>query len=342
MKMKLFLACIATAITACSGVSASDGYKITIPLSEDEEDATLFLVDYDNGNKIDSVTVTNAQAVFKGSVEKPVMARLTIEGQRMGSFILENADITLERNKRVQSPLNDKMNDIEKELEQLVTKYRAAADAGNEADADKIKEQYNRLIAKNIKENINNPISYVLFLNEAYGYSLPELKEALKKYPELSNYVRVKKLLQAGENKARTQPGSKFVDFAVTNDTITQKLSDYVGKGKYVLVDFWASWCGPCIRETQVLKDLLNQYGDDGLEVLGVAVWDDPDDTRNAIKQYGLPWPQIINAQTIPTDLYGISAIPCIMLIGPDGTILSRDKQDEELRAAVAKALAKK
>ncbi len=108
-----------------------------------------------------------------------------------------------------------------------------------------------------------------------------------------------------------------------------------MGKGKPVLVDFWASWCGPCIRETAVLKELLAEYGDKGLEVLGVAVWDKPEDTLAAIEQHQLPWQQIINAQTIPTDLYGIAGIPCIMLIAPDGTIVSRDLQDNALRQSV-------
>ena len=88
-----------------------------------------------------------------------------------------------------------------------------------------------------------------------------------------------------------------------------------------------------------MLKELYQKYKDKGLDVLGVAVWDKPEDTRAAISRHGLTWPCIIDAGTIPTDLYGISGIPCIMLIGPDGTILSRDKQDDELRADVARYL---
>ncbi len=115
-----------------------------------------------------------------------------------------------------------------------------------------------------------------------------------------------------------------------------------MGRGRYTLVDFWASWCGPCIRETKTIKELYSKYGPEGtnqLDVLGVAVWDEPENTLRAIEQHQLPWEQILNTQNVATDIYGIPAIPCIILFGPDGTILSRDKQDAELKADVAAAL---
>jgi thiol-disulfide isomerase/thioredoxin len=177
------------------------------------------------------------------------------------------------------------------------------------------------------------------FMDMAYEYDMPTLQAALKKYPAMKKYTRVNKLLESLKNKELTQPGHKFIDFTITNDTIQQSLSDYVGKGRYTLVDFWASWCGPCIRETKVLKKIREEFEGQNLDILGVAVWDEPQNTEAAIKRHQLPWPQIINAQSIPTDLYGIPAIPCIILFGPDGTILSRDKQGDELIQSVRDAL---
>ena len=139
-----------------------------------------------------------------------------------------------------------------------------------------------------------------------------------------------------------TQPPQPVVapDFTVYDGAGNAvKLSDF--RGKPVVINFWASWCGPCIRETKVLKEIYEEYGPKGLDVLGVAVWDEPANTLKAIEQHQLPWPQIINAQTIPTDLYGIAGIPCIILFDPEGNIVSRDKQDDDLRADVAAAMAK-
>lgn len=225
---------------------------------------------------------------------------------------------------------------IQQHIGELGAKYQAAPqDSTGDAERERIMAAYDSYCDSVFKANVDNPIGYTLFMDKAYNMTLPELEAALVEYPSLKTYTRVNKLIAAAKNKAATSPGSKFVDFAITNDSITQRLSDYVGKGKPVLVDFWASWCGPCIRETKVIKEILEEYGPKGLEVLGVAVWDEPQNTLRAIEHHKLPWQQIINAQTVPTDLYGISGIPCILLIAPDGTILSRDKQDEELRADV-------
>ncbi|MBQ5410655.1 MAG: TlpA family protein disulfide reductase, partial [Bacteroidales bacterium] len=116
-----------------------------------------------------------------------------------------------------------------------------------------------------------------------------------------------------------------------------QKFSDYVGNGKYVLVDFWASWCGPCKEEIPNIKKVYNKYNGEDFDVLSVAVWDKATASISAANALGITWKQIIDAQRIPTDIYGIQGIPHIMLIGPDGTILKRDLRGADIEAEVAK-----
>ena len=130
--------------------------------------------------------------------------------------------------------------------------------------------------------------------------------------------------------------GEKFVDFAVEYEGKTIHLSDYVGRGKYVLVDFWGAWCGPCRREIPQIIAVYEKYKDKGLEVVGIAVWDKPEESLRAIKEDGVPYPQILNTQNIATKAYNLHGAPHIILFAPDGTIISRglkaDMLDELLQ----------
>jgi len=133
-----------------------------------------------------------------------------------------------------------------------------------------------------------------------------------------------------------------FLDFTVPNggeDRSDVKFSDYIGKGKYVLVDFWASWCGPCQREIPIIKDVYEQYAGEDFDVLSVAVWDKRKDTEKAAAEHGIVWSQIYDAQSIPTELYGIKGIPEIMLFGPDGKLLEKGLRGSKIEQTVFKYL---
>lgn len=331
-------------LVSCTNARATGNYTLTVPLTADENDFMAYMVDYDSGERIDSVMVTNATALFTGQVDTPKIVRLFIENDRVGSLILEPGDITFDAvtKEAKGSALNEKMNEVNSSLAAIYAEYQKLnpADSTAAVKAKELQDKYMKTYQDAIDENASNPIGYYMFIDEAMSMDEDELNAALKKYPQFASSKKVEGLKQAMVLKKETSPGHKFKDFEVVQPDGTKKrLSDYVGKGKWTLVDFWASWCGPCIRETAVIKELLKEYGPKGLEVLGVAVWDEPANTLAAIEKYQLPWPQIINAQTIPTDLYGIKGIPCIILIDPEGNIVSRDKQDNELRQDVAKAL---
>ena len=145
----------------------------------------------------------------------------------------------------------------------------------------------------------------------------------------------------AKEAEAKSAAGQKFIDFECEYDGKVQKLSDYVGKGQYVLVDFWASWCGPCKAEIPNLIKVYNAYKSDRFNVIGVATWDKPKDTLKAMEQLGIPYPQILNAQEAGSKAYGIQGIPQIILFGPDGTILKRDLRGDDIEKTVKEYLGK-
>lgn len=335
-KISLSLLALLAVVSAFAGK-----YRINLILPEDYDGAVAYLVNFDTSENMDSVTVEDSKAVFEGVIDEPIVARLIIDGKRTGQFILEDGEITFNPvEKSIQGgKLNELNNALSQEIQELTKSYN---NAETEQEQKKIYSEYEAIVDKYFKDNLDNPIGYMLFMDKAYEMPYSELTAFVDKNPYFKKFTRVNNLLESARRKQETGEGGKFADFEIEYEGMKHRLSDVVGKGDYVLVDFWASWCGPCILQTAVLKDIYNKYKDDGrLKILGVAVWDEPENTKNAIEKHQLPWECWLNGQSIPTDIYGISGIPCIILFGPDGTILSRDKQSDELKAAVDAALAK-
>lgn len=348
MKTTLFFAASALFISSACGQNTQqlpNNYSLTVNLSADDDGETMYITSYDNGNKIDSAIVENGIAQFNGYIDEPIYVRLIMDGRRNGDLILEQVATTYtpaQRDLQSDGALNKQMQTLNEKVIKLSNELRNlpndnAADSSRQA----IYDQYETLMNEALSSNSTNALGYSLLLSKIQGMDLKELDATLAKFPKFKDSQRIASQREKLLVKEETSVGKKYKDFEITNGSKTQRLSDYVGNGHYTLVDFWASWCNPCIRETKVIKELYNKYNGKGLEFLGVAVWDKPEDTAKAIETHQLPWQQIKNAQTIPTDIYGIQGIPCIILIDPDGYIVSRDKQDQELIDDVEAAMNK-
>ena len=317
--------------------SCSKGYKVTVTFPDDSANGeTAFLTNYDTGDTLLSATVENNACTFEGNADKGFFARLLVGGNRYG-FIVEPGDVKLNIAEGTAiSPLNDKMAAWSKEMQAI-----AEDSTLTEAESD---ARYAEELFKFYQGNKDNAIGPWAFCNYLMYKDFTEadidamLKEAPAEYAQLK---RVAKAKNAARQLAVTAVGQKFADFEVpAADGSMQKLSDYVGKGKVTLVDFWASWCGPCRAEIPKLQALKAKYGDK-FDVLGVAVWDNPDDTRKAMEQMEITWPVIIGTEQLnqPTDLYGIKGIPHIIIFGPDGTILSRGLTGDALANKLVEVL---
>ena len=251
------------------------------------------------------------------------------------------------------SALNKAYKDFSEKTDELFDEYREKASALPEEAEAEAEKMYEETMAKvkdlsmdAIKNNPDNFIARAGLMNVIYDLSLDELKDILGKSAFLANDEAISSIVSGKEAEVATAEGKPFVDFSGKSpEGADVKLSDYVGKGKWVLTDFWASWCGPCMGEIPNIKKVYDAFEGKDFMVLGVAVWDG-DNTASAerMKEKEMKWTQIfVGEDKTPTDKYGILGIPTMILFAPDGTIYKRGEvlRGESMYTTVAEALGK-
>ena len=307
-------------------------------------------------------------AVVNGRFEVEIPKCLTTTtdfriGDAVVNFISDGSTITIDPEARTAVSSDGKgphslYMDFADRWDDYQTKM---AGFGNDREAgDKYRDEnlgalmdYTKEVARNNPDNFVglSALEMLYFSSLEKGVELdPEemlalvngLSDEMKTAPMSS--VMFTELSDIYNNLVNTVEGKPFVDFTVVQDpenpeTSTVRFSDYIGQGKYMLVDFWASWCGPCRAEMPNLVNVYNTYHGDDFDMLSVAVMDNVESSVQAAKELGIVWNQIVNAQQIPSGAYGFNAIPLIMLFGPDGTILKRDIRGEQIGEAVKEAL---
>ena len=355
MKILSILALSAMALTA-----TAQSYTVTGKIDAKYDGKMLYLAE--QNVFVDSVVVANGAFEFKRNVDDQTFAKVQIPGnRRVRADILAAPGAVISVDMTVNpfsitdnGGLNDKLGAINAEVAKAgqavnakIQQLQAEGKSGEEiqaavsADIDAVYAIYRNAI----EDNMDNAVgAYILGMVAGDFYpTLGELDTMIGKVKYASKNPVV---MMARENLLKseaTQAGKMFIDFAgFTVDGKPVRLSDYVGKGKYVLVDFWASWCGPCKAEIPNLVALQNKFGGDKFTVIGVNVWDEEDKFKASLAAEGINYPQIYiprDNKDDATALYGIRGIPQIILFGPDGIIVQRDLRGDAMKKLMEEKL---
>ena len=366
MKRLFFIMLSAVLLVSCGG---SDSYKIkgTIMGLEDGTVVTLSSLFNNDLLPLDSATVKNGKFTMKGKTDTCEVAVITFDFEEQLSgfqFFLESGDILIDFDvaNGTQSITGTKNNDafqnfydmtevLNDQVMELDDKIRITTAAqGDVTDLynqmEDIRSNYKSLVAESITKDPSLLFAYEQLVE---NYSLFEPQEVLSFQMLLAPYFQedpaFQQIFSMMQAMLMTSVGSKYIDFSAEKLSKEYRLSgkvtfsDIIKDKKVVLLDFWASWCAPCLGEIPYMKEAYKKFKSKGFEIISVSVDESVVDWTDAIKENGMNWTHLWNGlddmENSAAVKYVVSAIPCTFLIDSEGTIIARDLRGDDLAKAL-------
>jgi len=359
IKNIFILVILAVALVSCNekpGIQGQKDYTLT-GKADTIFDGWVFLKKRESGRffTVDSVMMSGSSFSFTGKTGLPEMHYLLLPGySNYIPFFLEASEINLNINtsnpdstlisgsgshaeyERYQRQEKMIMNEIRNVYADL------RASAGDKAAQEEMEKTLDALYAdmdamalQYIFSNPASPVAPYIAAKNIYNYEIDDLNTILDTLDQnLENSVYTQRLRERVEILKRVAIGQPFIPF-VLNDTSGQAVSlEEVSRGKYLLIDFWASWCGPCRKENPNLVMNYRKYHDNGFEILGVSLDEDTTAWKQAIRADSLTWLHASDLRgwnSMAGDLYGIISIPSNLLLNPDGIIIARNLRGNDL-----------
>jgi len=374
---KHFLISLLLGLPLC--VAAQHSFSVSGETTRELNGKYVYLVYNADGNKrVDSVKVSDGKFTFAGEIPVPCNADIDIKKadgllKTLATIFLENGNITVDTQDYSVggTTANNEWNEY---LAQTKTLKRA-----RETYQEQASSILQRMIA--VKESGGQPLRQDSIDRKTAQTELSNVREQIaekavafvKSHPQalsasylMAVYIKHFSLEEADSimsfstNEQKQTPmykyvseyfggmhrsavGVKYTDLEMLSpEDKPMKLSDYVGKHRLVMVDFWASWCGPCLREMPHVKEAYEKYHAKGLEIVGVSFDSKKDNWVKSIEKQQLKWPNMSDLKgwkCAASSVYGIKGIPASLLIDQNGIIVGSNLRGDDLINKIAELL---
>ena len=350
------------ALTACH----SNAYKISGKVEGLKDGDTLYVTnDLQTGIPTDTLIVKDGKFELSGETDSTYIAMIYsgARNELNAPFFVEPGNITI---KLVETPggsrvggtkcneqwqeLNDSVMTIGKEINRIAEHiYGNTIDEMEQQKGmeqiDKLNQRFSAIVVKTTEKNIKNEFGYFLLTyypeelidNQTRKKLIDKLPEEMQKRPVIQEMLS--NLKQADE----TAEGMTIKDFNQPGiDGTELSLMSEVAKNKITVIDFWASWCGPCRQEMPFMLEMFSKYKDKGLGIVGISLDEDSDSWKAATQQLNIPWIQMSDLKGWENAIakhFCVNSIPHTIVVDQKGKILKRGLRGEKLEEFVAKQL---